>query len=367
MTNYRQFTAADWQRIERDWSAWWNGELDRPLVVLEVHQPHPTIDWHMFDTFVTQFALDVPVDQVLDYFQQLLDALHYFGDAYPKWWVNCGAGIMAAFLGASVEHQNRTTWFHEIGVSSLDDIKPMFDASNVWWQRVYEITRSAVKRWGVDVTIGMTDLGGNLDILASLRGTQQLLLDLYDMPDEVERLCEQITGMWWRYYETLHALTQSAGRGSACWGPCWSPTSTYMLQSDFAYMISPDMFERFVLPDLTALCDKLDHAFYHMDGIGQIRHLDALLAIPNLRGIQWQPGDGQPTADNWLDLLRRIRDGDKLCQVYVNRAGAYRILREAGGRGFVFHVLEILEPEPLTLADAEAFVEDFQAEAARIG
>lgn len=367
MTNYREFTAADWQRIERDWSAWWRGELARPMVVLEVHEPRRDIDWRTFDGFVTQFSPDVPVDGVLDYFQLSLDALHYFGDAFPKWWVNGGAGIVAAFLGARIEHQNGTTWFHELGVSSLTEINPAFDADNVWWQRIQAMTRTAVERWGADVTIGMTDLGGNLDILASLRGTQQLLLDLYDMPDEVERLRQQITALWWQYYEELDALIQPAGRGSAGWGPFWAPTRSYMLQSDFAYMISPDMFERFVLPDLATLCQRLDYPFYHMDGIGQLRHLDALLAIPELRGIQWQPGDGQPTGDHWPDVLRRIRDGGKLCQVYVNREGAYRILRELGGRGFIFHVLDTLEAQPLTLAEAEAFVEDFQAEAARLG
>ena len=32
---------------------------------------------------------------------------------------------------------------------------------------------------------GISDLGGNLDILASLRNTQELLTDLYDNPDMV--------------------------------------------------------------------------------------------------------------------------------------------------------------------------------------
>jgi hypothetical protein len=26
-----RFTEEDWERIERDWNAWWAGELDRPL------------------------------------------------------------------------------------------------------------------------------------------------------------------------------------------------------------------------------------------------------------------------------------------------------------------------------------------------
>ena len=61
-------------------------------------------------------------------------------------------------------------------------------------------------------------------------------------------------------------------------------------------MISPAMFERFVMPDLVACCDHLDHGFYHLDGKGEIPHLDLLLSIPRLRGIQWIPGDGAAPA-----------------------------------------------------------------------
>ena len=35
MTYPLNFTEQDWERIELDWTAWWAGELDRPIVVVE--------------------------------------------------------------------------------------------------------------------------------------------------------------------------------------------------------------------------------------------------------------------------------------------------------------------------------------------
>ena len=130
-----------------------------------------------------------------------------------------------------------------------------------------------------------------------------------------------------------------------------------MLQCDFAYMISPKMFERFVLPDLTACCDALDDGFYHLDGKGQIPHVDMLLDMPRLRGIQWIPGDGQPTADQWLDLLKRFRDGGKLCQVYVSPEGARRIVRNIGGKGFVLDITKGMNAD-----EAQAFLKTLEKE-----
>jgi len=96
------------------------------------------------------------------------------------------------------------------------------------------------------------------------------------------------------------------------------------------------MFERFVLPDLITCCDHLDHGFYHLDGKGQIHHLGLQLSIERLRGIQWIPGDGPPPLQDWLSLLKRIRDEGKLCQVFVSPEGARTIVKYLGGRGFLF-------------------------------
>jgi 5-methyltetrahydrofolate--homocysteine methyltransferase len=112
-----------------------------------------------------------------------------------------------------------------------------------------------------------------------------------------------------------------------------------MFQSDLSYMLSPKMFEKFVLPDLLSCFAQVDHAFYHLDGKGQIRHLDLLLSLEELEGIQWIPGAGEKPPEEWLPLLKRVRDSGKLCQVYVTAEGARKIVREIGGRGFAFYVI----------------------------
>jgi hypothetical protein len=349
-----RFTDKDWQRIEHDWNLWWAGELERPLLTLEVTEPDPSHDW----SHLTKWGLETPVDQVLDNAQRILEATHWLGDAYPKWWVNYGPGTMAAFLGSPVRYTPDTTWFGPLpGTNSLADIHPVYDPNNPWWQRVVQMTFRAVERWGDQVVVGTTDIGGNLDILASLRGSEQLLFDLSDCPDDVDRLAKEITALWLRYYDELYPLTSANLRGNACWGPVWSPGPGYMLQSDLSYMVSPRMFKRFVLPDLEACCAHLDYAFYHLDGKGELPHLDQMLAIERLRGIQWQPGDGQPMADDWPEVLQKIRAGGKLVQVFVTRQGALDIKRELGGKGFLLHIVN----ERLTPEDGQAFVEAFEA------
>lgn len=361
------FTDDDWARIARDWAAWWAGELPRPLIWIE--GPAPGAAEHLPGAperctddglFLTDFGLDTPVEAVIDHLTACLEHTRFYGDAFPKWWVNYGPGIMAGFLGAEVHADDRTVWFSPRAELPIDHLRPAYNAHNPWWERIQAITRAAVARWGDRVAVGHTDLGGNLDIIASLHGTQRLLLDLYDAPEEVDRLVAAITRLWIRYYDELYAILAPAGRGTTPWGAIWSPERTYMLQSDFAYMISPAMFERFVLPDLAAMCDHLDHAFYHLDGKGQIPHVDMLLSLERLRGIQWIPGAGQPEPEAWGDLLRRIRRAGKLIQLFVTPQGALQIVREfGGGQGFVLCI-----DRPLPADEAEDFLRLIAREAA---
>ena len=346
-----RFHDEDWARIERDHAAWWAHELDRPLVQVIGKEYDRKITYPQVHDFVSNYPFDVSVDEIVADLSLHLSATRFYGDAHPRWWVNFGPGIMAGFLGARVNSVRETVWFDPPDLLPASDIHFSYQPDNPWWRRVVDLTRVAVQTWGRQVQVSHTDLGGNLDIIASFRTTQNLLTDLYDCPQEIDRLVREVNRLWLRYYDELDAIIYPACRGRGPWAPIWSRETNYMMQCDFSYMISPQMFERFVMPDLVACCDHLENGFFHLDGRGEIPHLDLLLSIKRLRGIQWIPGDGSPTPDQWPDLLKRIIAGGKLCQVFVSAEGARNIVRTVGGKGFLIAVQDEMRAE-----EAEAFL-----------
>ena len=340
------FDQEDWNQLKNNWSAWWAHELDRPLVMIQTRDETVAVkDAGEAPSFVSNLPLDMPFDQVLERYESQILQTRFHGDLFPKWWPNFGPGIAAGFLGGQVHTAPDTVWFTPgdtfedcpIEQMTLDDLP-----GNRWWTHIQALTRAACERWAGKVAVAFTDIGGNLDILASLRDTQQALLDVMDAPDEIERLVNRITKLWMNYYNQLDAIIRPSCGGTTPWAAIWSPKRCYMLQCDFCYMISPAMFERFVLPDLTASCEALDHGFYHLDGIGALPHVDMLLSIEKLRGIQWVPGDGQPTHRHWMDLLKKIIDAGKLCQIYVTADDARAICNEIGGKGFALFITDAM-------------------------
>jgi 5-methyltetrahydrofolate--homocysteine methyltransferase len=343
MTITPAFSQKDWERTEVNWSAWWAHELERPMVLMWGIDPKDVAAYTMPKTFAAAYPLDTPVEEVIRIYQARLEALKFYGDAWPRWVPNFGPGIPAAFLGAEVQVAPDTIWFSPIYENTpLKDIHLVHNPENIWWKRVIDMVQCAIDTWGDQVTIGHTTLSGNLDILAHLRTSQKMLTDLIDEPEEVDRLVREMTGLWLYYYDELEKMVRKTGRGTTFWIEVFSPRRCAALQSDLCYMISPRMFKRFVLPDLQACCDHIEHCIYHLDGKGELPHVDQLLAMEKLRAIQWIPGAGAPPAEEWLPLLRQIRDGGKFCQVYVTAEGARKIVKEVGGKGFVFVIIEVM-------------------------
>jgi len=94
------FSEEPWESVESAWAAWWASELERTLVVLECIDPEYESTLHCAGTFLGNYPLDLPPDDVLGLFVPRLGATHYLGDAFPRFWPDFGPGIVAAFAGA---------------------------------------------------------------------------------------------------------------------------------------------------------------------------------------------------------------------------------------------------------------------------
>jgi 5-methyltetrahydrofolate--homocysteine methyltransferase len=149
-----------------------------------------------------------------------------------------------------------------------------------------------------------------MDILASLLGAEAVLFELADNPGEVLRLCREITDLWLSFYGELGEIIRGQ-RVFSDWSAFLSEKPTYILQCDFSYMIGPQMVKDFVYDDLVKTAAVLDKPFYHLDGIGELAHLDSLLSIDGIKGIQWIPGTGDPEMRDWNEVYARISASGK--------------------------------------------------------
>ena len=342
-----------WSRIRDDARRWWSGELKRPLIQMTLHgrdpgRPEPKLPPVPKTAY---YPFDTPASDVVDRWDYDLSRLKFLGDAFPSVWPNFGPGVMAAFLGGGTEIGYETVWFTPGDDLPVTDIEFEYRSDTAWFQRVSDIVRAGRERWEGRVQIGMTDLGGAVDVLSTFRPGEGLLLDLYDHPEHVKRLTWDLHDLWFRYFDDLNGILQPANPGYTAWTAIYSEAPYYMLQCDFCYMIGPDTFDEFVRPELAAASRRLANPFYHLDGPNCLPHLDSLLSIDALKGVQWVPGAGQPDFTHWPEVYRKIRDAGKRIQFVGNIDTFETIAGQLGSaEGIVFmgsadvsHEAEVLD------------------------
>lgn len=246
-------------------------------------------------------------------FKHGLDHNGYLAEGIPTLFTNFGPGCLSACIGGGYELSKRTIWFDtKLLVDDWENPPEIcFDEQSEMWQNMLRAQKLFAS--DPDVHFSIPDLGGILDIVASWRGTQNLLYDLYDYPDEVKEFASKVKETWFKAFDKQLEIVSATGQPYNTWMNIPSAKPWYPIQCDFAYMISPDQFREFALPDIVDMVNYMERSIYHLDGVGELPHVDMLLDIPNLNGIQWVAGDGhEPLTDpKWYELYKKIQNKKK--------------------------------------------------------
>ena len=314
----------DWDKTKEKFRNYWNHKnTGRPLMCVIARRPE-----------VEQFSDGTPVeggylDQICQgkYYnmpeelkwkdmedkyqnaQRIVDRYRYFcethaflGESFPNLNIDFGPGSLAAYLGSDIGFKEDTVWFKKC-LDSWDGVpKLQFDPENKWFKKHLRLAKDCRELAGKDFYVDMPDLMENIDVLASLRGAQDVLMDLLDEPEKVGERIKEVTDCYYDYYNRFYDVIKDEEGGNAYTVfQIWGPGRTVKLQCDFSAMMAPDDFRTYIQPSLKAQSEKADHVLYHLDGPAAIKHMDALMEIDGIDALQWTSGDAGPdgTLPDW--------------------------------------------------------------------
>ena len=307
-----------WARVREVYRDYWNHKLNRPVagVIIVDKDPGRLAPKAPLLSQANCNDFSFTPEELVDRIDYEMSQYTFLGDAFPQFNMNCfGPGVMAAFLGARLDNSTGNVWFHPKENLDIEDLRFEYDGDNKYLKRIKNIYKAAMNRFEGNVLMGMVDMGGILDVLSSFLPGEQLLFSLYDHPETVKKLAKELDRLWQCFYDDLHSVLRPVNPGYSDWSTYYSETPSYIIQCDFAYMIGNDMFGEFALDGIKAHCKNLDKTVYHLDGTGQLAHLDDLLAIKELDGIQWVPGEGEKPLDEWIEVYQKIAEHNKLMQL----------------------------------------------------
>ena len=327
------FNELKWQKIQDSYESWWQRKTNRPLLNLTfsgidpgMKRPDGLMTGDLF-----RYPFDEPAELIAEKLEYRMRSLRYEYDGYPYIWMYFGPIFEVEFFGARAFMDEKTVWFKAENLLSIEEMHVIPDKNSRFYPRYCEVAEALEERFGGGYVISGMEAGGScLDYVAEFYKPTELSYLLYDKPEEVNRLAREFHAASCDIAQKIIKLTPSA-RGYTAWGGLFAPVPWTAMQCDYSAMIGPEHFEQFVKWDLN-LCvhESPRYNYYHMDGQGELIHLDSILSIPELKCVQWVPNPVS-TITKWPDVYRKISDAGKNIWVISERIEDVEIIADQIG------------------------------------
>lgn len=310
----------DWSECYRLHELWWNQQAEQGMVAdlsnrtLETSPNEPLIP-----TDPRQWWTDA--ENALDRAEYAMDSTLYRGAAFPHYSACLGPGSLALFLGCEPVFSEGTVWYKPC-LENITDSSIELDPDNYWYKWTEQALHAAMERSQGRYLVSMPDLIEGLDCAAELLGNEKLLFAMVEQPEAVHRLLREITDCYIEVFDRFYNIISPTDNGnSVFYFEILGSGKTGKFQSDISAMLSPAMFDEFVLPYLEEHTRKVRWSLYHLDGPSALVHLDSVLSIETLNAVQWVPGDGSaPVWDRcWKPTFEKILNANKGLQVILPR------------------------------------------------
>ena len=241
-------------------------------------------------------------ERIVARYRYFCDTHAFLGESFPNLNIDFGPGSTAAYLGSDIGFKEDTVWFKKCLDGGDGVPKLTFDPENKWFKKHLQLAKDCRALAKDDFYVDMPDLMENIDVLASLRGAQDTLFDLLDEPEKVGQRIQEVTDVYYDYYDRFYDVIKDKDGGNAYTVfQIWGPGRTVKLQCDFSAMMAPEDFRKYIQPSLRTQSENVDHVLYHLDGPAAIKHMDALMEIEGIDALQWTSGDAGPdgTLPDW--------------------------------------------------------------------
>jgi hypothetical protein len=250
---------------------WFGGRNARPLIGFYVGTCYPLLRYPAGSRSLPAgpvSAADIDVAGFLDDSDRLFELYEAAGgeliwSAAPFF----GIPWVEAALGCGVVADRGNGCTRSVPPAGFADspVVPAFSAENPWVAKMLEFIPALVARSRGRYPVGVTLMRGISDLLSALYGGEEFVLRLIDDPKQMRDVIAELTRFWIDLGRCLldHLPLFHGGTGAFFYG-VWCPGKTIWMQEDAAALLSPRLYEEFVLPSDRRIADAFEHSVIHL-------------------------------------------------------------------------------------------------------
>ncbi|WP_428937076.1 hypothetical protein [Fontivita pretiosa] len=190
---------------------------------------------------------------------------------------------------------------------SLDRVG--FDPDNPWFLKLVECSRVLVEHARGRYPVGNPILRGITDIVAALLGSQRMVFEFFDHPQQLQQLLVRCTQIWQGVGEAL-VRTFGLFHGGQCPGRrrVWTPGTCMLYQDDAVAVLSPELYRQYILPLEHEVLRHYDRTMIHTHSATLPILIDGLLSLDSLHAIEVLIDPTGPSIPELIPTFRRILD-----------------------------------------------------------
>lgn len=334
----------DWSCLIARYESWWHRENKTPLVQcwLPCAKELSPQAWRL------QSEADwLDLDARVDWFEQIVEATPLAGDSFHLFDVNFGPDILAVCYGSKIEfgEGTGTSWVHPVVGSCREVLDLEFSLEAPLWQKHLELQALSLDKSQGRWLTGYADLHPSADLLVSLMGPETLAMEVVDDPEGFDLALTKVAEDFESAYKSSISQLQQSGQPTLNWMKTPVQGRHHVPSCDFSGLVSGEVFKEFILPRVQAECQTMDRSIYHLDGPIALRHLDAVLAIPEIHAVQWVYGAGQEPGCRWIEVYQKIQAAGKGMMIHCDDPeDALAVKHALGPQGCLYTVGGIRNP-----------------------
>ena len=181
-----------------------------------------------------------------------------------------------------------------------------------WLDLFLRFTKMLCEMAGDRFAVGQPIMRGPCDLAGTLLGQKEMVYYFYDDPDTIIGLIEGYEGFFLDIMRRQKKLIPSFHGGySIGFYDLWCPGECIWFQDDLTSLLSPSLYEQYVLPVHSRLASSYEYSLIHLHP-ASFFILDYLLDIPQLKCIQVNKDIGGPSVKEMLPYLSRIQNTKNL-------------------------------------------------------
>jgi hypothetical protein len=184
----------------------------------------------------------------------------------------------------------------------------VFSRDSPWMRLMADMLDALAQKSGGRFPLATTRMRGVADLLSALYGDDAFIFALFDQPDELRRVAQQVTEFFIQCgaLQLDHIPLFHGGVGSFYYH-AWMPAGTVWHQEDAAALLSPELYAQFIEPFDRQIVAAFPHVVMHQHSTGFVP-TDAYLDM-GMSALELHIDSGGPSAqalyERHLAILRQ--------------------------------------------------------------